>query len=277
MQPRPEPLSDRAGRLRARAWIAVGVLAGLTNANFLLRPLAGSPLSPSTTEVSLLSVPGQPLSWAFRLGDLAAGLLGLGLAVGVFAATRGSRAPARVYGRLLAAALAAFGVGTVAAAAVTLSCAMERGCQQARPAQDVLHDALSVLATTGTVLGCVVLLRVHSRRPTGRSVLGGGLLAVAVVVLAALQAVYFLAGAQAGAGWIQRGQVLGSSAWLVLVGVLLHRFAAGRARRTPAPVAGAAFAAGSAPSGVLTAAPGAPDVVAAAADRTRDAARATVP
>ena len=181
------------------AWglAALGLLAAVANANFLLRRPVGSSFDPVTSEISLLSVAGQPGAWAFRAADTAAGLAAVLLALASAAVTTNFRGSRRVYGRLLAVSLGAFGIGTVASAIVTLSCAMSAQCV-ASPARDSVHDALSVVATLGTVVGCILLLRLRAGRASRGAVAGEALLAAAVTGLAALQVIYWLGGLPGG-------------------------------------------------------------------------------
>ncbi len=220
-----------------RWWPVVGAVAGAANANFLLHPFVGSPLAPSSTAISLLSAPGQPAAGAFRAADLTAGVLALALAAGTAAtgSARGSGggggAGRRVAAVAETAGLAAFGVGTVGAAAITPTPGRVRrshtagSTAPARSPRDVVHDAVSILASVGTVVGCTALPALVGRsRVAGtgsRGPLTAALLAVAVVAVTVAEAATDVAGVRSGSGWLQRAEVAAASGWLAVAGSLL--------------------------------------------------------
>ncbi|WP_432541647.1 DUF998 domain-containing protein [Kineococcus sp. SYSU DK002] len=185
---------------------ALAAVAALTNANFLLAPLTGSRVDLGTGVISELSVPSQPGSAWFRLGDGTAGVLGVALAVLAWRAV----APRA---RFRAVCLAAFGAATLASALVPLTCAPSLGpCPASASGAAAVHDGVSVVATTAAVLGGVELA-VRARgwlRPPA--------VAVAAVALGCglYEAVTFALGGTGGGGAAQRWQVLAVSAWLVL-------------------------------------------------------------
>lgn len=221
-------------------WPVLAGAAALANLTFVARPLVGSALSPVSTEISALSVAGQPLAWMFRTGDAAFGVATALLAVGVAAHPAAwrppsSRRPDRVpehgrgwdAARLLTAGLALSGVGNVLAAAVpeTSTWDAHRSDLLGSPA-DVVHGAASLLAGSGLVLGAVAcatgLLR-SGRDGRPRTVALAVGLGVVLVGSSVAEAVGAVLGDVRGSGAVQRAQVLGSSVWTVLVGVLVGR------------------------------------------------------
>ncbi|MGK2348840.1 DUF998 domain-containing protein [Actinomyces sp. W5033] len=195
-----------------RRLLAAAVL--LSYNTWVLAPLlwAGGPLPGYLSE---LAADDQPWQWVFRGGDLLAGLL---LAAVAALGRRGWRDLLGRWSTLLALALAAAGVGTVADALGNMPCSpsMDVTCQDTGLAA-ALHTLASGVVGTG-FLGALVLL-VLALREMGapRPQVGGalvaavglGLLDVLTLVLAALSP-----GSQ---WWPQVGQVLLSS----MVGAVL--------------------------------------------------------
>jgi len=214
-----------------RWWPVVGAVAGAANANFLLHPFVGSRLAPSSTAISLLSAPGQPAAGAFRAADLTAGVLALALAGRPGTSPRARGGPRWVAAVAETAGLTAFGIGTVAAAAITPTPGRARrshtagSTAAARSPRDVVHDGVSVLASVGTVVGCAALPALTGRArgavTAGRGPLAAALLAAAVVAVTVAEAATDLADVGTGSGWLQRAEVAAASAWLAVVGSLL--------------------------------------------------------
>ncbi|NAZ80298.1 DUF998 domain-containing protein [Kineococcus sp. R8] len=180
--------------------LAVAVVAAVANANFLLAGPLGSPLDLGRDVISDLSAAGQPGAGWFRLGDAVAGLGSAVLAVPLLRSAVRAR-------RLRAAALLAFGVGTLVSALVPVS------------ASALLHDGVSVAGTAGALGGVVVLAWCHRERlPRPHALLT--LLAAALTVATGVwEVLTFAAGGNGGGGNAQRVQVCALSAWLVLEAV----------------------------------------------------------
>ncbi|WP_432510281.1 DUF998 domain-containing protein [Kineococcus sp. SYSU DK001] len=192
-----------------RRWgtaLALAVVAALANANFLLVPLVGSHVDLDVGVISELSVPSQPGSVWFRLGDGTAGVLGVVLAVPAWRAV----APRA---RFRAVCLAAFGAATLVSALVPLTCAPSLGpCPASAAGAASVHDGVSVLATTGAVLGSVELAA-RARRWLRLPAVA---VAAAALGCGLYETVTFAAGGNGGGGAAQRWQVLAVSGWLVL-------------------------------------------------------------
>ena len=164
------------------------------------------------SELSVTGMPGAPL---FRIGDAVAGLLTLCLV---------TRLPRRGWmaGALIWCVLA-FGVGTAVSALIPLPCAPSARPDCSAPwhdGQQVVHDLLSIGASTGAVVGAWLLWWLL---PQGRARLAALALATTSVLLAASQSATMLGLPAPDAGWAQRGQVLAVSGWLVLLGALVTR------------------------------------------------------
>lgn len=221
-------------------WPALAGAAALANLTFVARPLVGSVLSPVSTEISALSVAGQPLAWLFRTGDATFGVGTALLAIGVAAhpaawrpprSRRTARVPVDGRGwdaaRVLTAGLAVSGVGNVLAAAVPETSTWDagRGDLFGSPA-DLVHGAASLLAGSGLVVGavaCATGLARSDRDGRPRTVALAVGLGVALVGSSVAEAVGAVLGDVPGSGAVQRAQVIGSSVWTVLVGVLVGR------------------------------------------------------
>lgn len=200
--------------------VAAAVVAAVANANFLLAPAVGARIDLAVGVISELSVPSEPGSVWFRLGDGTAGVLAA--ALGVVLWRSGSR-----HARFRAVCLLAFGLGTLVSAVVPVTCAPSLGpCPPSSDTAELVHDGVSVLATTGAVLGGAELAwRV-------RGVLQA--LAVLTALVSAgcglYEVVTFFQGGNGGGGNSQRWQVLSVSAWLVL-----EALSWGQRSRTPQP------------------------------------------
>ena len=190
-----------------RARTALAVLAGAANANFLLAPFVGARIDLSTGVISELSVPGEPGSFWFRLGDGSAGLLCAVLALPVW------RSRLR-HARFRAVCLAAFGVTTLVSAIVPLTCAPSLGvCPASSAGAELVHDGVSVVGTLGAVLGVLEL----AWRARGWPLKSLAVLSAAVSAGAGIyEVVTFLQGGNGGGGNSQRYQVLAVSLWVVL-------------------------------------------------------------
>lgn len=215
-----------------RGWSALAWVAGLANLTFLLRPVVGSGLAPLRTEVSALSVDGQPLAWVFRSGDVVFGVATVLLGVGVLARPepwRGGTAPKAFRwdaARLLAAGLFLSGAANVVAAAVPETSTGESGVGDLfGSSADATHAVASLLAGVGLVVAattCAAGLAGpdrSTRRVTVRFAAG---LAVALVALSVTEAVGEVVGTIPVSGAVQRVQIVASSVWTVLVGALLR-------------------------------------------------------
>lgn len=200
--------------------VAAAVVAAVANANFLLAPAVGARIDLAVGVISELSVPSEPGSVWFRLGDGTAGVLAA--ALGVVLWRSGSR-----HARFRAVCLLAFGLGTLVSAVVPVTCAPSLGpCPPSSDTAELVHDGVSVLATTGAVLGGAELAwRV-------RGVLQA--LAVLTALVSAgcglYEVVTFFQGGNGGGGNSQRWQVLSVSVWLVL-----EALSWGQRSRTPQP------------------------------------------
>jgi Protein of unknown function (DUF998) len=215
-----------------RPWL-LAVLAGLVGyCDFPLQWVIGSPLRPTRSYISELSVAGQPAYEAFRVGDLVAGF-GLAVLAAVLLLWRPSPPM-----RLGSAAL------TVAAATAIIDAMSPMTCT---PSTDIRcgdgdHAAvltqLSQLHTGSGVIGfaaMVIAMAAYGtalRRQSESRLLGAAGLAVAVVgaVLGGVQIGTALAGSD-WTGLFERIQVLTMTAYLtVLTGVVAR--SAGRASRS---------------------------------------------
>ncbi|GAA0301722.1 DUF998 domain-containing protein [Kineococcus aurantiacus] len=201
--------------------VAVAVVAALANANFLLAPLVGARVDLSVGVISELSVPSEPGSVWFRLGDGTAGALGLLLAVPLW------RSASR-HARFRAVCLAAFGLGTLVSALVPLTCAPSLGpCPASSAGAELVHDGVSVVATTGAVLGGLELV-LRTRGPLRVLALATALVSTGCGLY---EVVTFARGGNGGGGDSQRWQVLAVSAWLVLEAVSRRGDRPGRTAR----------------------------------------------
>ncbi|MEZ0492577.1 DUF998 domain-containing protein [Kineococcus sp. TBRC 1896] len=210
-----------------RLAVVLAVLAAVANANFLLEPVVGGRVDLAVGVVSELSVPSEPGSVWFRLGDGTSGLLGAVLGVLLW---RGAGARGARHVRFRALCLLAFGVGTFVSALVPITCAPSLGpCPPSSETAELVHDGVSVLATTGAVLGAGELAW------RARGVLK--VLAVPTALVSAgcglYEVVTFSQGGNGGGGDSQRWQVLAVSAWLVLEALSWRPGA-----RTPRPAPG---------------------------------------
>jgi hypothetical protein len=190
--------------------VVAAVVAAVANANFLLAPAVGARIDLAVGVISELSVPSEPGSVWFRLGDGTSGVLAAALGVVLWRAAGrwGFR-----HARFRSLCLLAFGLGTLVSAVVPVTCAPSLGpCPPSSDTAELVHDGVSVLATTGAVLGGGELAW-RAR----------GLLRVLAVLTALVSAgcgiyevVTFFQGGNGGGGNSQRWQVLSVSAWLVL-------------------------------------------------------------
>ena len=203
----------RRGRLPG-PWVLCAVVAGLANANFLLAGPLGARVDLAVGVISELSVTGQPGAAWFRLGDGLAGLLCALLALPL--RRDGSRGE-----RWRAAALAAFGLGTLVSALVPLSCAPSlQTCGAGSEVAGLVHDGVSVVGTAGAVVGVLVLAA--AARGT-RWLVPVVLAALANLGCGLVEVVTFVQGGNGGGGDAQRVQVLAVSAWIVLEALVGHR------------------------------------------------------
>ncbi len=194
----------------------MGALAGLLNANFVLERLL-----PGVRDVaiSVLSVPGQPWSTAFRVGDGVSGALVALLGAALLRTARSSR-------RLRAAAVLVLvtGVTTWVSAVVPLSCpaTASPSCAGAGPGAtpplaNLVHDGVSILGTTAAIIAAALLAAATTR---------GQRVAHAVTfVLAAGLGLALAVGARGAVpdwfGVVQRTQVGALSVWFVALGALV--------------------------------------------------------
>lgn len=208
-----------------RARIALAVLAGVANANFLLAPLVGARIDLSTGVISELSVPGEPGSLWFRFGDGTAGLLCALLALPLW------RSGLR-HARFRSLCLAAFGLTTLVSALVPLTCAPSLGvCPASSAGAELVHDGVSVIGTLGAVLGVLEL----AWRARGWALKPLAVLSALVSGGAGVyEVVTFLQGGNGGGGDSQRYQVLAVSLWVVLEVVSQWR-ERGTSRGVPVP------------------------------------------
>lgn len=205
--------------LRTR-WIAVGTLAGLLNANFVLerqlpvvRDLA----------ISGLSVPGQPWSVAFRLGDGVSGAL---VAVLGVALLRGAHRARRL--RAAAVLVLATGVTTWVSALVPLRCVatVSPACAGASPGAapplaNLVHDGVSIVGTTAAIIAAALLAAATTR---GQRVAH----AVAFVVSATLGLALAVGAPGTVPDWfgaVQRTQVVTLSLWFAALGLTVGALA----------------------------------------------------
>lgn len=198
------------------------MVAGVANSNFLLAGVVGSRVDLAVGVISELSVAGQPGAGSFRLGDGLAGALTTLLGVALLRERVGSGGPrdpgtGQVHRGLRAACLLAFGVGTLVSALVPLTCAPSLGpCPASSAGPELVHDGISVLATTGAVVGGLELVW-RLRRRLGTPL---GVLAIVSILGSAgaglVQVVSFLGGGSGGGGTSQRLQVLAVSLWILL-------------------------------------------------------------
>jgi hypothetical protein len=175
----------------------LAVLAALANANFVLAPVVGARVDLTSGVISELSVAGQPGAVWFRLGDGSSGLLCLVLA---FLLRRR---------RFSSVCLALFGLGTFLSAVVPLTCAPSLGpCPASSDPAAFWHDAFSVVATTGAVVGVLEL----ARRTRGVPAIAAALVSAGCGVLGVVDV---LTGGNGG-GVAQMAQVVAVSVWIVL-------------------------------------------------------------
>ena len=250
----PLPLPSAVlGRTRTSRWWLVGALSGLLNLNFLFELSDPGRLPIGRSAVSDLQAGGHRLAGLLRTGDaLSAALclvLALGLLLGSLDVSHVRRhAPAwrrwrsvRVQHRLVLAAgvgTAVYGLGTLLAAVLPLSCAETADAVCAAEARagrlpwtDGLHDGVSVLGTTSAIVAALLLLLVRHQRAVLRAChgalgsLAGGLGVAMSVVLAEQAPGWF--------GWAQRVQIVALSMWVAAAGVtadVLHARASGTMR-----------------------------------------------
>ena len=213
-----------------------GLVAALAYSSFLLAGPLGSTLDPRNSYVSELGVPTQAASWFFRSTDVVAG----GLMVVLAVALRGSL-PRDWRRGVGTTALGLVGVSSVFDGWKPMACtpSIDRACRLREDAMGLLgqlREPHTVSSVTGVVAAIVsmaalghLLASVRGHRRLGRYGQATALVAVGLSV-----AELPLTTADPGVGLIERLFVLGVSAWIATLGLLLlpprrHHRAAGSA------------------------------------------------
>lgn len=242
MRVHDEAVSAAAGgpARRVPTWsgLALGAAAGLLNIGFAAESALPGPAMVGATVVSDLSIPSRPWSWAFRSADALSALCLLALCLLVTA--RGRRPAERSRLRLAWptawALTSAFAVSTLVAAVVTETCAptSDASCpdqlSDASPV-DLLHDLVS---SAGTVCGILAALLLAVAVRHTRWLSAANLVAAAVACLTGALFVVLQARPEDDlAGWAQRGQIVGLSAWFLVAGLTADRVAGSRAGSAP--------------------------------------------
>ncbi|MDR6867068.1 hypothetical protein J2Y69_001667 [Microbacterium resistens] len=210
---------------RARCETVASVLLLIAALLYLGLPYeaaAGFPLDPARSYLSELAAEDQPLSLSFRLADGAAGLLAAIAAILLIATHP------RWPGRTVAAAVAVFGLGTLADVVFPMACATSASaaCARADAAGALglshqIHTVTSVVALTAVVVSAIVLVLLVWSTPPRPSALGVVLAIGTVLLIASTVAISVIALASAadgtlpaGAGYVQRVQTLLIAAYL---------------------------------------------------------------
>jgi hypothetical protein len=213
-QPAPEP------------WLLV-VFAGLIGyCDFPLQWVIGSPLSPTRSYISELSVAGQPAYQAFRIGDVVAGV-GLTVLAGILLLWRPSPPM-----RLGSAALTAAAVTSIIDALSPMTCtpSTDIGCWDGDHA--AVLTQLSQLHTVSGVIGFAAMVIAIAasgtalRRQSETRDLGSTGLGVAAVsaLLGGVQIGLALNGSD-WTGLFERVQVLTMAGYLIVLTCVLARSA----------------------------------------------------
>lgn len=216
-----------------QAWLLV-VLAGLIGyCDFPLQWVIGSPLSPTRSYISELSVAGQPAYQAFRIGDLVAGF-GLAVLAGVLLRWRPSPQI-----RLGSAALTAAAATSIIDALSPMTCTPSTDIRCWDGDHAAVLTQLSQMHTVSGVIGftaMVIAIAAYGsalRRQSETRHLGSTGLAVAAVgaVLGCVQIGTALSGSD-WTGLFERMHVLTVTAYLAALTVVVAR-SAGQAKRPP--------------------------------------------
>lgn len=212
----------RPDRISAN-WLGpvVGVGAGLCYSSFLLAPVL-RPGVPNHGFVSELEFPGQPFAWFFRLTDVVAGLAVLILTLGLAARVRLGRA-----GTVGLGLLALTGLASVLDGASSMGCDPFHDAACARAEQSVggllgqlsaLHSDTGLAGFAGAAAGAILLgAKVYDRRPAPG--LAQILLGILVAGCGLADLVLLLAGRDLGG--VERVRTVATSAWFVVLGMLL--------------------------------------------------------
>lgn len=221
----PTPVAGRPSRLADVVVLLSGVLAAVANCAFLFRAVSASRLDPVNSMISELEVPGQPFSWFFRGASLVSGLAAFVFALGLL-----PRIPAGRAGQLGGAALALFGLAGAADALFPMDCAPSASVVCFRADADQPLNWLSSAHTWFDVAGSVAMLislwflgrhpmqHPEWRRASAVTRAGFAGLAAMSVVLTVMSARYL-----PGVGMVQRIEVLGVSAWLLVLALAVRR------------------------------------------------------
>lgn len=212
-----------------------GLLAAVLQCAFLLQGLSGSRLSVVHSLVSELEARDQPDSGFFRLASLLAGVAAV-----LFAAALRRRLPAGWAGSAGCRAIALFGLGSIADAAMPLDCAPSaepvcRSLEEHGPLSwpHQAHTWSSVLGICAVIASLWLFGRHLHGRPQWRATaaagrIGFGWLAGYSATVGVMALRY-----TAGVGLAQRVQILAFAAWLVLLSLPPLRSQAPAADRSP--------------------------------------------
>ncbi len=212
-------LSRTASSVWWRRAAALGALAAILQANFLLEHLVPTGLPWRDSLVSALSAVGQPWSWTFRVGDAGAGMLLLALLRPLRRTLPGRAGLATVV------LLALFAIGLVVAAIARENCVpgVDAGCVVDALAgsppfsQNWWHDVASIVSVTGIVLlpaPAFLALRRGGEHRSAWLVLGVGLISLVLALVASTE---ILLAPQDNTSVLQRVQVLLVSVQLILL------------------------------------------------------------
>jgi hypothetical protein len=194
---------------------------------FLFAPLAGGPLDPTRAFVSELAVRGSPGSYWFRAADVAAGVLIVVLAVGVWEWLR------RPGGRGMAGPVlvGAVGAASIVDGARPMACAPSvdpvcAGIEHTRSLLGQLTDLHTVSGVVGTIAAAAAMVLVGrwaKRRLFQRWLWWFGVACCAAVLLlgSALSALTLVGGP--GVGTLEKVQLLIVASWLGVVSAMLIR------------------------------------------------------
>lgn len=212
--------------MRVTVWRTALVAAAVLNLNFVLDLFAPHPDPPASGVISDLGAANQAEGVVYRIGDGLSGLLLLACAVVLLVRPVGGDLR-RV--RVAAGLTAAFGLSTVVAALVPLTCA--RSVQGSCPppgAQDLWHDGVSTVGTFAALVAMALLVRVP-HRPWLRRVY-----AACLVIAAGTGVALVVADASGDVSWfgaVQRAQVVAVSAWIAALAWLPDPLSGDAARR----------------------------------------------
>lgn len=209
---------NRPSRLGAAVLVAIGTVAALLYANFLLVWNHGG-LVGADDVVSELEAPGQPYAAFLRTTDVVCAVLVVVLLPWVRAALPRGR-----WRDVVVGATGLFAVGATVAALVPTPCGPDVPCPHGA-AQTWVHDASSVASDTALYVGVAAAwVATREAGPTWFRRAAWWLVWLGGVLSSAVFAVATVAGAPDEViGVSQRVHILGISAWIVCLALLAAR------------------------------------------------------